>query len=200
MSDMSQVIVPKSDQINAEDFLAGPRTYTIESVEIRAGAEQPVSIHLRGEPRVWRPCKSMSRVLVSAWGPDANAYTGRSVTLYRDPTVKWGGIAVGGIRVSHLSHIDREMLLQLTATKGKRSPHMVKPLKAEAPKPQQPAIDEAAADEAASKGMAAYKAFVGALSKDQQRAYVATESHAKRKEIATQADTAWEPGADEESA
>jgi hypothetical protein len=133
MNDMSQVIIPKSDQLNAEDFLAGPRTYTIEAVHIAAGTEQPVNIRLAGENRAWRPCKSMSRVLVSAWGPDANAYTGRSVTLYNDPKVKWGGMEVGGIRVSHMSHIERDMLLQLTATKGKRAPHVVKVL-TDAPK------------------------------------------------------------------
>ena len=131
MNDMSQVIVPKSDQVNADDFLAGPVTYRIEGVEIRPGTEQPVSIRLAGEPRVWRPCKSMSRVLVAAWGPDASVYAGRSLTLYRDPKVKWGGLEVGGIRVSHMSHIERDMMLQLTATKGKRAPHVVKPLPAE---------------------------------------------------------------------
>ncbi len=131
MNDMSPVIVPKSDQINADDLIAGPRTFTIEGVAINPGTEQPVNIKLVGEPRVWRPCKSMSRVLVAAWGPDAKVYSGRSLTLYRDPKVKWGGMEVGGIRVSHLSHIEREMLLQLTATKGKRAPHIVKPLVAE---------------------------------------------------------------------
>lgn len=134
MNDMSQVIIPKSDQINADDFVAGPITFQIEGVEIRAGTEQPVSIHLAGEPRAWKPCKSMSRVLVAAWGPDANVYKGRSVTLYRDPTVKWGGMEIGGIRISHLSHIERDMLLQLTATKGKRAPHIVKPITAQADK------------------------------------------------------------------
>ncbi len=139
MNDMSQVITPKSDQLSADDFLAGPRTFTIESVEIRPGTEQPVSIFMQGEDRPWKSCKSMSRVLVAAWGPDAKTYEGRSVTLYRDPTVKWGGLAVGGIRVSHMSHIEREMLLQLTATKGKRAPHIVKPLieqERQAPKTQ----------------------------------------------------------------
>lgn len=129
-TDMSTVIVPKSDQINAEDFLAGPKTYTIEAVHIVPGTEQPVNIKLSGEPRAWRPCKSMSRVLVSAWGADAKVYPGRSVTLYRDPKVKWGGLEVGGIRVSHLSHIERDMVIQLTATKGKRAPHKVQPLAA----------------------------------------------------------------------
>ena len=133
MSDMAAVIVPKSDQINADDLIAGPRTFTIESVEVRPGTEQPVNIRLVGEDRAWRPCKSMSRVLVAAWGADSSAYRGKSLTLYRDPKVKWGGMEIGGIRVSHMSHIEREMLLQLTATKGKRAPHIVKPLQS-APK------------------------------------------------------------------
>lgn len=131
MNDMAQAIIPKSDQINADDFLSGPRSYVIESVAVTPGAEQPVSISLVGEKRVWRPCKSMSRVLVAAWGADAKAYAGRSVTLYRDPAVKWGGLEVGGIRISHLSHIERDMLIQLTATKGKRSPHVIRPLAAQ---------------------------------------------------------------------
>lgn len=131
MNDMSEVIQPRSDQINADDYLAGPKTHTIEGVAINPGTEQPVQIKLAGEPRVWRPCKSMSRVLVAAWGADAKVYAGRSLTLYRDPKVKWGGMEVGGIRVSHMSHIERDMLLQLTATKGKRAPHVIKPLIAE---------------------------------------------------------------------
>lgn len=137
MNDMSPVIVPKSDQISADDFLSGPRTYIIESVEIRPGTEQPVSVFLSGEDRVWKPCKSMSRCLVAAWGPDAKAYIGRSVTLYRDPKVKWGGMEVGGIRISHLSHIERDMVMALTATKGKRAPYTVKPLANPAPSQQQ---------------------------------------------------------------
>lgn len=141
MNDMSSVIQPKSDQVNADDFIPGPRSYTIEAVSISPGTEQPVQIKLVGEPRVWRPCKSMSRVLVAAWGPDAKVYAGRSVTLYRDPKVKWGGMEVGGIRISHMSHIERDMLIQLTATKGKRAPHVVKPLIAEVK--QHPAADAA---------------------------------------------------------
>ena len=126
--DMSAVIAPKSDQISADDFIAGPRSFTIDAVRIMPGAEQPVEIKLVGEDRVWRPCKSMNRVLVNAWGPDAKAYFGRSVTLYRDPKVKFGGAEVGGIRISHMSHIERDLVMQLTATRAKRSSYVVKPL------------------------------------------------------------------------
>jgi hypothetical protein len=128
MNDMSSVIVPKSDQINADTLLAGPMTVTIREVQIRGGQEQPVSIMLDETPLAYRPCKSMSRVLVQAWGPDAKAYVGRSLTLYRDPSVKWAGLEVGGIRISHMSHIDGKMQMQLTATKGQRKPHIVMPL------------------------------------------------------------------------
>lgn len=128
MNDMSAVIVPKSDQINAEDFLAGPGVFTIDDVSISPGTEQPVSIKLTGEKRVWRPCKSMSRVLVSAWGPDARQYVGRSVRLFCDPNVTWGGMKVGGIRISHMSHIERDMVIALTATKGKKVMATIKPL------------------------------------------------------------------------
>ena len=89
--DLSSTIAPKSDQLNADDLLTGPRTFTIEKVT-QGTAEQPVNIHLTESPgRPWKPSKSMRRVLVSAWGPDGNTYNGRHVTLYRNPDIKFGG-------------------------------------------------------------------------------------------------------------
>lgn len=134
--DMSPVIVPKSDQLSADDFISGPATYTIEAVEIRPGTEQPVSIFLAGEKRAWKPCKSMARVLVFAWGPDAKSYRGRSVTLFRDPTVKWGGVDVGGIRISHMSDIKADLNISLTATKGRRAPFKVRRLSSPTQEPK----------------------------------------------------------------
>ena len=69
--------------------------------------------------------------MVAAWGADAKKYVGRSLTLYRDPAVKWAGMEVGGIRISHMSHIDTDMVYAATVTKGKRAPIRIKPLKAE---------------------------------------------------------------------
>ncbi len=132
MNDMSSVIVPKSDQINADDLIGGDMTITIREVKITGGQEQPVSIFFDGSDKAFRPCKSMSRVLVAAWGPDAKAYVGRTLQLYRDPTVKWGGMEVGGIRIRAMTDIPREMTMALTATKGSRKPYTVKPLKAKA--------------------------------------------------------------------
>lgn len=124
---MSQTIVPKSDQLNAEDLLSGPRTVTITEVR-RGSAEQPVDIHLAEFDRPFKPSKTVRRILVAAWGVNAGAYVGRRMTIYRDPAVKFGGMDVGGIRISHLSHIDKRMTVALTVTRGKRAPYVVEPL------------------------------------------------------------------------
>jgi hypothetical protein len=128
---MSAVIVAKSDQWNADDFVNGARTFTIEDVSIRPGTEQPVQIKLAGSNKFFRPCKTVSRVLVAAWGADANAYRGRSLTLYTDPAVLWGGMKVGGIRVSHLSDLTQPLVIALQEKKGSRKMTTVQPLKVE---------------------------------------------------------------------
>lgn len=135
--DMRPTITPKSDQLNADDLIAGPRTVTITAVKASPGsAEQPVAVYFEGDGgKPYMPCKSMRRVMVAVWGPDASQYAGRAMTLYRDPEVTWGGMAVGGIRISHMSGMDREMVLALTATKKARKPYRVLPLAVEAPKP-----------------------------------------------------------------
>lgn len=134
MGDMREVIIPKSDQLNADDLIAGPMTVKITAVTVRGGQEQPVSIHFDGDNgKPYKACKSMCRVLVMAWGPDSSKYAGRSMTLYRDPAVKWGGMEVGGIRISHMSDLAEPLTMALTATRGNRKPYTVKPLEVAAP-------------------------------------------------------------------
>lgn len=196
MSDMSAVIVPKSDQMNADDLIAGPKTIRVASVDIRGGADQPVAIRYEGDGgKPYKPCKSMSRLLVFAWGADAKRYAGRSMTLYRDPSVKWGGMEVGGIRISHMSDIDKTFVLSLTATKGQRKPHTVRPLDVHASKDQpesvptdrvQQILDEARA--AATNGLAAYQQHFGSLAQADKRALSESGEHEKLKAAASQAD------------
>ncbi len=129
MSDMAPAIVPKSDQLNADDLIVGPKTIKITGVTIRGGQEQPVSISFEGDQgKPYKACKSMCRVMVSAWGADSNKYVGRSMTLYRDPSVKYGGMEVGGIRISHMSDIDSSLTMSLTVTRQNKKPFTVKRL------------------------------------------------------------------------
>jgi len=127
--DMTDTIVAKSDQLNSDDLMGGCRTVTITKVARASTAEQPIAVSFEGDAgKPYMPCKSMRRVMVTVWGPDAVAYAGRSMTLYRDADVTWGGMAVGGIRISHMSHITEPVTLALTATKKVRKPFRVLPL------------------------------------------------------------------------
>ncbi len=103
MIDLATTIEPKSDQLNADDLIG--RTLTIQITKVSKGntGEQPIDIHFEGDNRKpYKPCKSMRRVMVQVWGRDGAAYVGRSMTIYRDDSVKWGGAEVGGIRISHM--------------------------------------------------------------------------------------------------
>lgn len=144
MSDMSAVIVPKSDQINADDLLSGPMTIQITGVKVSSGQEQPVSMFFDGSTKAYRPCKSMARVLVSAWGADSSKYVGRSMTLYCDPKVKWGGMEVGGIRISHMSHLESPLTLALTMTRANKKPFTVRPMPTKSTAPAAPASTDGA--------------------------------------------------------
>lgn len=125
--DITETLAPKSDQMDAEDLIGGERTFTVESVN-RGSVEQPVEIRLAEFPRCFRPPKTVRRILAAAWGTDATAWIGRRMTLFRDPTVMFGNDAVGGIRVSALSHIDKPITLALMAKRGKRASFTVNPL------------------------------------------------------------------------
>jgi hypothetical protein len=85
----------------------------------------------------------MRRVLISAWGEYGSQWVGKSVTLFCDPEVVYGGVKVGGIRISHMSDIDSDLALSLTATRGKRKPFTVRKLviTGKAPLPDLPPYD-----------------------------------------------------------
>lgn len=126
--DISNTLAPKSDQMDYEDLISGPKTLTISGIRKGPSAEQPVQVDFEEFDRPWRPAKTVRRVLVACWGPDASVYVGRKVTLFGDPAVTWAGEAVGGIRLSHASDIDGPVTVALTIRRGKRSPFTVQPL------------------------------------------------------------------------
>ena len=127
--DLTIPAAPRSDQLNADDLISGPATFTIDRVEPGTD-EQPVCVHLVERPgRPWKPSKTMLRVLIEAWGKETDAWEGvRRVTLFRDASVKFGRDQVGGIRISHLSHIDKPLHLAITEKRGVKKPWRVDPL------------------------------------------------------------------------
>ena len=126
--DIRRTIEPNSTQLNADELVSGPITVTITGVT-QGSAEQPIDVHIAEiEGRAYRPGKTMRRLMALAWGTETDAWVGQALTLYRDPGVKFGRDEVGGIRISHMTGIDRPLDVALTATRGKRARHHVEPL------------------------------------------------------------------------
>ncbi len=174
--DLSTTIIPKSDQQNADDLISGPRTIKITAVQ-PGSKEQPVSINFEGDNgRPYKPSKSMRRVLVTMWGCEGANYIGRRLTIYRDPEVKFGGDAVGGIKISHASDIVNVLTITLTETRGKRKPHIVTPIGTEAkpivltdlPPEWESWTAEERGTNRASKGLGLLKQWWGSLTKEER--------------------------------
>ncbi|MDE3023468.1 MAG: hypothetical protein KGI54_16735 [Pseudomonadota bacterium] len=194
MNSILDAIKPKSDQLNADDLIGRPLTIKITGIDIRPG-DQPVSVHFDGDGgKPYKPCKSMSRVLVHVWGDDAKKYIGRSLTLYRDEKVIFGGAQVGGIRISHMSNLEQPRTVMLTATKASRKPFTVQPLKlasdADAISVQKDKVAEGVRDLVEriqdADGASALQAITGDQTVIKQRAYLAKS----RPELAQQVDDA----------
>lgn len=169
--DLSQTILAKSDQLNADDLVGGAITVKVTSVNICAG-ESPVAIHYEGDNgKPFKPCKTMRRVLVNCWGSDGAKYAGRSMTLYRDASVIYAGQEVGGIRISHMSDILARKVIALTATRGKKKQHIVEPLIIAA---QSNSVDleqlKSLAETAAFEGLEQLQAWFGGLNKSEKLA------------------------------
>lgn len=140
--DISPTLAAKSDQLNADDLIGGSIVVRIEDV-MRGDEDQPVVIRISGGYQPWKPSKTARRCLAACWGPHARTWIGRSVELYRDPEVMFGGVKVGGIRVKAASGIDKQVTVMLASTRGKKAAHRIDVLKAEHPKNRTAPHDDA---------------------------------------------------------
>lgn len=127
-----EALAPRSDQLNADDLIAGPRVIKITAARtIRDGREVKLVINFEGDNgKPWKPCKTMGRAMVMVWGiTEPEQFAGKSVRLYRDPSVTFGAMGeVGGIRISHMSHISGKKVVKLTVSQGKKANFEFSPL------------------------------------------------------------------------
>ena len=66
MTDISGTIAPKSDQMNADDLIAGPRTITVTKVLLCGEPDQPVAIHFEGDQGDTRTMRNALAVTCAA--------------------------------------------------------------------------------------------------------------------------------------
>jgi hypothetical protein len=164
--DIRKTVAPKSDQLNADDLM-GDQKLTIKITKVTGNddAAQPVSIHFEGDnKKPYKPCKSMRRVMIEIWGDDTRNYIGKSLMLYRDPEVTFGGMKVGGIRISNMSDMkgNKSVTLALTQSKTNRKPYTVSPIITQKKVEHDPAVKKAG-DDAAALGVEAYTAWLATL-------------------------------------
>jgi len=161
--DMMQAIKPKSDQLNADDLIAGSMHIFIRDVKIKSeGQDQPVSVYFDGDNgKPYKPCKSMARAMVALWGAESKNYVGKCLKLFRDNNVSWGGVKVGGIRISHASHIDQPIIFPLSESKNKRVLYKILPIEFDM------AI-KLKGDDSAAQGIKQYTNFLATLTPEQK--------------------------------
>lgn len=139
MPDITDTLKADSTQLNAIDFAPGTsRTYTVDSVRVTPGTkDRPVNIRLAEDPdgREYRPSKGMRRILAACWGPDSDTWVGKRFTVYADPSVRYAGKQIGGLKVSHVSDIKAAKKLPLRESESVTTLHTVEPL-IESPTPE----------------------------------------------------------------
>lgn len=125
---LRDTIAPKSDQLNFDDVASAQMTVRVTGLAV-GSAEQPVVVRvatLDGAPlRDYKPCKSMRRVLIAAWGDKGRDWIGKTMRLCGDPSVRFGGVEVGGIRIAAVSGIPEQMTVKITTARSKRSDYVV---------------------------------------------------------------------------
>ena len=75
ISNLRDTATPKSDQLNADDLINTTKIIRITGVKRGASKEQPISIeydNMQGRP--FKPCKSMRRLLIAAYGEDGREW------------------------------------------------------------------------------------------------------------------------------
>lgn len=125
--DFSGTVAPRSDQLNADDLLFGSITVTILKAS-KGSIEQPMVLGIDGERQPYKPGLSMRRIIIGMYGEFSSAYIGKSLTLFRDPAIRYGKGPTGGIRISHASGLDKPFSMLLTISRGRRAEYTVQPL------------------------------------------------------------------------
>lgn len=126
--DLASTIKPNSDQLNAVELVAGPIIVTVEGLTRGPSEKQPINVHISGGHQPYRPNLGMRVVLITCWGDEKESWIGKKIELYRDPDVTWAGEAVGGIKVSAVSGIDKPIKIPIRKNRKQIYLHTVNPL------------------------------------------------------------------------
>lgn len=186
MSDMARYCEAKSDQLNNVDLISGKRIIKINKVKVTNTGKQDCTIWYDGDNgKPWKPCKTMARILMEAWGENIQNYVGKYVELFRDPEVLYGGKKEGGIRISGLSDIKSEFETVVRISRQQTKPVMI--TKIVPPREDMPLADLTEAGKTASShGTEHYKTWFTSLTATEKKSVEG--QHAEWKKAAGEVD------------
>lgn len=158
ISNLSDTVTSNGQQLNADDLISADKIITVTGIKRSTSKQQPLSIEYYGMQtnRPFKPCLTMRKILFAEWGTDGRQWVGKSMRLYRDSDVKFGTEKTGGIRISHLSDINKQAVHNLLVSKMKRQEFVINKL---------PTYPQADFDQKASAWTSAIKA--GKITLDQ---------------------------------
>ena len=158
ISNLSDTVTSNGQQLNADDLISADKIITVTGIKRSASKQQPLSIDYYGMQvgRPFKPCLTMRKILFAEWGTDGRQWVGKSMKLYRDNEVKFGTEKTGGIRISHLSDIEKQATHHLLVSKTRRQEFVINKL---------PTYPQAEFDKNAAAWVAAIKA--GKITLDQ---------------------------------
>jgi len=142
--DIARSLLPKVDHLTYAHVKLEP--IVLKVVKVCHGPnkkERPVRLDFEPHPRCvdpegkplhYLPCKGMRVVLSTIWGLNGRVlWPGKSLKLFGNPDVMYGGEKKGGIQIAEMSGIDKPVTVQITVRRGVTEPFTVYPLKLDEP-------------------------------------------------------------------
>lgn len=128
-----EFVTIKSDRLNYENFIMGAKEFTIAKLAKKTDqGKARLLIYFEGyESTPYWPSLGMIKCLSSpdGWGEvPFSDWIGRRMTLFGEPTVVYAGKEIGGIQISHISHIKAEYSTKITLRRGMRIDFTIEPL------------------------------------------------------------------------
>jgi hypothetical protein len=127
INDLSDTIEAKSDRINAADLMGADKVIVISEV-IRYSENGTNKFYLNyvgHNGRAYKPSLGMRRIIMTLWGKDGTQYIGRSIKIFRDPTVIYAGKAAGGVVISAMTDIQSRATVVIPISKTKSVTYVI---------------------------------------------------------------------------
>jgi hypothetical protein len=127
INDLSDTIEAQSDRINAADLMGADKIIVINEVVrySESGTSKFYLNYVGHNGRAYKPSLGMRRIIMTLWGKDGTQYIGRSIKIFRDPTVIYAGKAAGGVVISAMTDIKSKATVVIPISKTKSVTYVI---------------------------------------------------------------------------